>query len=419
MDLKKFYDAANKAEGAVQTLAAQIDTLFEADKLDEALKLRPSMDKAKAEAKDAQQLYLSMQAATLPEGDPGRKFVKTGEDKEPKEAQDIRASAEYRRVWFDALKNGVTVKSIKAGQHSHERYHLLTDILSETGDGGDQGGNLLPVDFDVTIRELMRTFVDLAVPSIVNVEDVTAYSGWRAIEQGGPATPFASHTENSGITEATAPEFSQVPYTIVEYAGYIPVVTNLLSDTPAAIMAYLGRWFARKAALTDTYYIAAALTAIEGAETYETDVTDYKKALQGIKTMLNKTLDPAVSASASIICNQTGLDFLDQLEDGVGRALLQPDVTLATGFRVKGRPVVVVPDANLANFNANLRTGFWIGDGREWLTHFRRQPYAMDATTIGGDAWRYNNTEVRGIMRFDDVVFDALAMDLLDVTLPV
>ena len=104
MDLKKFYDAANKAESAVQTLAAQIDTLFEADKLDEALKLRPSLDKAKAEAKDAQQLYLSMQAATLPEGDPGRKFVKTGEDKEPKEVQDIReraATGEFDDIFED------------------------------------------------------------------------------------------------------------------------------------------------------------------------------------------------------------------------------------------------------------------------------------------------------------------------------
>jgi len=418
MDLKKFYDAANKAEARVESLAKQISELFDADKNDEALKLRPQLDAAKAEAKEAHQLYLSMQAATLPEGDPGRKFVKAGGDPEPKEAADIRASAEYKRVWFDALRNGVSIKSIKSGQASGERYHLLMDVLTETGDSGDQGGNLLPEDQNVNIIELQRKYVDLAIPSIVNVEDVTAYSGWRAIEQGGPDTPFASHTGNTGITEATAPQFSQVPYTIVEYAGYIPVVTNLLNDTPAAIMAYLGRWLAKKAALTNTYYIAALLTAIEGAETYETDQTDYTKTLGSIKTMLNKTLDPAISAVASLIVNQDGLDLLDQLEDGTGRPLLQPDVALATGFRVKGRPVVVVPTAQLANFGGNTRTPIYIGDGTAWLTHFRRQPYAMDATTVGGDAWRYNNTEVRGIMRFGDVVMDAAAMHCLDVTLP-
>lgn len=413
MELKKYFDAANKAEARVQNIAAQINDLFEADKTDEALKLRPQLDAAKTEAKDAHQLYLSMQAATLPEGDPGRKFVRAGGDTEPKEVQDIRASAEYKRVWFEAFRNGVTVKSIKGGQSSHERYHLLTDVLTETGDSGDEGGNLLPEDFDVTIKELMRKQVDLADPAIVNIEDVTAYSGWRAIEQGGPATPFASHTENQTITEATAPQFSQVPYTIVEYAGYIPIVSNLLKDTPAAIMAYLGRWLAKKAALTNTYYIAALLAAVS-----DTNVTDYKLTLSAIKTLLNKTLDVAISVGASIYCNQSGLDLMDQLEDGVGRPLLQPDPSLATAFRVKGRPVVVIPTAQFADTDGSTKTQIAIGDGREWLTHFRRQPFAMDATTVGGDAWRFNNTEVRGIMRFDDVVMDASAMHILHITLP-
>jgi HK97 family phage major capsid protein len=204
-----------------------------------------------------------------------------------------------------------------------------------------------------------------------------------------------------------------VTYTIVEYAGYIPVVTNLLSDTPVAIMAYLGRWLARKAALTNTYIIATLLKAVS-----DTNITDATTLLSAIKTMLNKTLDPAVSAGASIFCNQTGLDLMDQLEDGVGRPMLQPDPSLATGYRVKGRPVVVIPTAQFADTDASTKTQIGIGDGREWLTFFRRLPFEMSATTIGGDAWRYNNTEVRGILRADAKVMDSGAMGLLHIALP-
>jgi HK97 family phage major capsid protein len=413
MNLKRFYDAANEAEARVQTIAAQINDLFEKNQNEEALKLKESLDKAKTNATQAHQLYLSMLAATQGDGDPAKRFVPMGGDHEPAAITELRASPEYKLVFFDALRNGVTIKEIKAGRYSSEKYGLLLNALTETGDSGHEGGNLLPIEFDNKIRELMRTFTDLANPAWFNIEDVTAYSGWRAVEQGGPAAPFAAHTENQTMAEAVDPEFSQVTYTIVEYAGYIPVVTNLLSDTPAAIMAYLGRWLAKKAALTNTSIIATLIKAIS-----DTNVTDYTETLKAIKTMLNKTLDPAVSAGAAIFLNQSGLDLLDQLDDGLGRPMLQPDPTLATGFRVKGRPVVTIPTTQFADTDTNTKTQIAIGDGREWLTFFRRMPFEMSATTIGGDAWRFNNTEVRGILRADAKVMDAAAMGLLHITLP-
>jgi HK97 family phage major capsid protein len=134
--------------------------------------------------------------------------------------------------------------------------------------------------------------------------------------------------------------------------------------------------------------------------------------------MLNKTLDPAISAGASLFMNQSGLDLLDQLVDGNDRPLLQPDPTLATAYRVKGRPVVVIPNGLFADTDGNTKTQIGIGGGREWLTFFRRMPFELATTNIGGDAWRFNNTEVRGIMRCATVVMDAAAMGLLHVTLP-
>ena len=413
MNLKKLLDAVNAAEARVQQIAAQINTHFEKDELEEALKLRELLDKAKEDAKNANLLYASMRDAVTSDGDVASRFVPASADRETQEVKDLRASPEYMKLFFDALANGVTPKSIKSGQHSIQKYGMLLNVLTETGDSGDEGGNLLPTDFDTKIKELMRTYTNLAQPQWFNIEEVSTYTGWRAVEQAGPLLPFAAHTENQTIAAAEDPEFSRVTYTVVEYAGYIPVVTNLLSDTAIRIMNYLGRWFAKKVALTNTSIIATLLKAVS-----DTNVTDPDLAFAGIKTLLNKTLDPAVSAGASIFMNQSGLDMLDQMEDGQGKPILQPDNTLATGNRIKGRPVVVIPTALFADTDTSTKTQIAIGDGREWLTFFSRMPFEMDATTIGGDAWRYHNTEVRGIMRADAKVMDASSMGLLHITLP-
>ncbi len=412
MNLKKFYDAANAAEARVQEIAAQINDLFEKNQNEEALKLKESLDQAKVNASQAHELYLSMLAATQGSEDPAKRFVPMGGDKEPKEKAELRASPEYKQVFFEALKNGVSIKSILSGQHSAEKYGLLLNALTETGDSGDEGGNLLPSDFDNKIRELLRFYINLADPAYVNIEDVTAYSGWRAVEQGKPAAAFAAHTENQTMAEAADPEWSKVTYTIVEYSGYIPIVTNLLSDAPAPIMAYLGRWLAQKAALTYNSLIIALMQAHS-----HTDVTDSTTVLAKIKTSLNRTLDPAISVVSKVWVNQYGLDLLDSLDDGTGRPLLQPDPSQETAFRVKGRQLVVLPDAQWANTDTNTKIYIGIGDGRQFLTCFRRMPFEMMATTVGGDAWRYNNTEVKGILRTNVVVMDAGGFDLLHVTL--
>ena len=54
------------------------------------------------------------------------------------------------------------------------------------------------------------------------------------------------------------------------------------------------------------------------------DVTNGLEAFDKIKYALNVTLDPAISATVLIFCNQSGIDLMDQLDDGVGRPILQP-----------------------------------------------------------------------------------------------
>lgn len=60
MNLKLFLDTAVKAEARVQQIAAQIDQLFEAGDTAKALELKPQLDTARADAKAANEMYVSM-----------------------------------------------------------------------------------------------------------------------------------------------------------------------------------------------------------------------------------------------------------------------------------------------------------------------------------------------------------------------
>jgi HK97 family phage major capsid protein len=415
MNLKPYYDAVVTAEARVQDLAGQINALFEKNQTEDALKLRPDLDLAKATAKNANDLYLSMRDAVGEGQTPAQRFVPASGTPDPQTPiKDVRATPEYFSAFFSAFRSGASPRSIKAGMHRAEQYNILLNALTETGGNpvGEEGGFLLPVEFDNKIRELMRQFKDLAMPQYFNIETVTAYSGWRAVEQAAAALPFAAIVENVTLAATESPVFSKLEYTIVDYGGYLPVTNDLLSDTPVNLMTYLAGWFAKKVVLTNNSLILAAINALTPVA-----VTDYKTSLQYIKTALNKTLDPDIAAGATIFTNQSGLDVLDQLDDGTGRPLLQPDVSNATEFRVKGRELVVLSDAQWP-LKTGTKARVAIGDGRQLLTFFRRQAFEMAATTIGGDAWRLNNTEVRGIMRADVVTMDADAMSVLDVTVP-
>jgi HK97 family phage major capsid protein len=415
MNLKKFFDAANAAEARVQSIAAQINDLFEKGQTEEALKLRPSLDAAKAEAKEAHQLYLSMQAATVSDGDPAQRFVPVGGESEPAAVRDLRASNEYMRDFFAALRLGASPKTVLNGQHSGERFGRLMNALTETGGAppGAEGGFLLPVDFDTTIKSFRRLAVDLS--QYVTVETVTTMAGWRAMEVASAALPFAAIADApapvfplSRLAEMENPGFQRVNYALVDYGGFLPIANNLLSDTPSAIMQYLGRWCGRKESLTNTNLIwtLALATLVPVPNAIAGDV------FVAIDTALNVTLDPAISASASIFTNQNGFGLMDSITDGVGRKLLQADPTNPTQMQYKGRPIVVVPTAQMPDLALNTAP-VAVGDGRELIMHFTTGVGQMDSTTVGGGAWRSNDTEIRYIMRADDAAVDANAVVLI------
>lgn len=387
--------------------------------VDEAKTLLEAKNVKDAKAKNAEiaELNDQIEAIQALEAQAARGVVEnlTTEDAETANAADaskaerldmIRKKPEYTNAWVHAIRNHATVKDVMAAPG----YAPLRNALTVTGGDpvGEDGGFLVPIEFDNLIWELRREYTALA--DLVTVETVNGYSGWRAVEKAALTTGFASLTEAEAVpTVNPAPKFTKVPYALVGYGGLLEVSNDLLNDSPVTLMRYLASWFARKSVLTENSLILALLKALA--------VTpfDNTKKITPLRTALNKALDPAISKRAVILTNQSGFDYLDQQVDTTGRPLLQPDVVNQTQYKALGRPVTVLSDALLPNKAGTNEIPVFVGDFKEYIDLFRRGALEMASTNIGGSAFANATTLVRGITRLDAVKIDASAAVFMEI----
>lgn len=359
------------------------------------------IQKQQAAIADMNQRMTALQASYNALKDSAEAGLTPMQPAEPKSRKEMRASNEYARAFCYALRNGISPRKGRGDEHCK----ILYDAMTEGGGdpAGEDGGFLVPVDIDNMIHELRRDLNPLS--ALFNTETVTAPTGWRVIDTA-PSSAMPSIDEMGTVANnSDQPVFAKVTYALTKYGLRIPVSNELMKDEAANLMAYLGRWFAKKLILTENSLLIAALGTPSTALTSGTIEAD-----AAIKTILNKTLDPAISANAVILTNQSGFDALDQLVDLNGRGLLQPDPTNATMMRMFGRRVVAVSDAQLPNLSTNSYAPFYIGDMKEFATLFSKEGFEVASTDIGGDAWAKDSTEVRGIVRLCVSKFDTAAV---------
>ncbi len=326
--------------------------------------------------------------------------------REPQQSRtlaDMLRSNEYARAFAYAIQHGVSRKNGR----DNERVKILYDALTESGGSptGTDGGFLVPEDIDHTIREVRRSLDPLA--ALFNEETVTAPTGWR-VRDTAPTKGLVDVDEMGQIDDDDdQPAFAKVPYSCTKKALILPVSNELMTDNVANLFSYLGRWFAKKLVITENSMLVTALRTL-------TATSIASNPMAGLKYALNKGLDPAISALATVILNQSGFDILDNLLDGNDRPLLQPDPTSATVKRFSGRPMHPVSYATLADVTSGspevTTTDLFIGDGKEFATLFRCGGYELASTDIGGSAWRTDSTELRGITRLGVSKFDTAAM---------
>ena len=133
-------------------------------------------------------------------------------------------------------------------------------------------------------------------------------------------------------------EIKSTDWKLQSYAGKYTTSRDLLMDAQYDWIGELRSSLNELRDNTDDALIAQALNTNPGHTKTATD------ALADIKTALNVNLKPNDSANAQIVLTQSAFDALDQIKDGFGRPMLQPDPTNATSGRLFGKTVIVVAD---------------------------------------------------------------------------
>lgn len=329
---------------------------------------------------------------------------KKEEEAKEKAADDVRREPEYARAWAKALRAGLSVKRSRGV----EGYEILHKALTVTGGttAGEDGGYLVPKDFDDAIVRETKDYVDLS--SLFNVETVNAYSGWRAIEVAGLRTKLPQVGENTAIGKNNQPKFKKVEYAVKKYGDRLVVSSELMEDNTAGLIQYLAGWFGPKYILTKNDLL---LTILKGMTFTAQDAATDKDKVKAIKSILNTKLNTAHSRGAVLLTNQNVYDEMDNWVDGQNRPMLVPDVS-GEFDRFKGRKVVYADNDLIGTHTATTKTydPLFIGNLKAAATLFQRKAMEVAATDVGGDAWANDAYELRCLCRMDAQEVDDTAV---------
>lgn len=315
----------------------------------------------------------------------------------------IRGDNEYMQAFQKALNTHQTPETARA----QEEYNPLTKALTITGGStvGEDGGFLVPLDFDKKIIQETKDFFDIA--ALCNTEVVTTNSGWRAVEVAGQRTKLPKVDEMATIGKTNQPKFKKVTYTLSQYGDRLPVSNQLIQDVDY-LMTYLAGWFGPKLVLTRNDLILTMLKTLTfTAQTASTDAAKVK----AIKSILNKGLNTAHSRGAVLLTNQNVYDEMDGWAESSGKPLLVPDIN-SDFSRFKGRPVHYADNDEIGVITkaSTSYDPLFIGNLKAFATLFDRGVLEMASTNVGGDAWATNSTEIRVICRLDAQVIDSTAV---------
>lgn len=273
---------------------------------------------------------------------------------------------------------------------------------------GEAGGFIVPTDEQTKINELKRALNPLS--ALVRVENVNTMSGTRVLEKASDMTPFASVAELATVGEIDGPKFTQVKYAIKKFAGILPISEELLADSDQNLLAYVNGWLAKKSVATENAQILAVLKTLTKAPLTNLD---------GIKDLLNVTLDPTISLMSSVLTNQDGFNFLDKQKDTDGRYLLQPNPLDSTQKLLFGKPVTVVSNKVLptdTSVASAKKAPVIIGSFTDAVVLFNRQATTLTGTSVGGDAWKRDSYDVKAVTRIDVQKFDDKAVVFGELT---
>jgi len=377
----------------LDTMKSEVRTLIAEDKTQEA-KDKMSEVRTLQEKVDLQRELEDTEARGLGSG----KELNDDGNVDERDMQELES--EYRGIFL----RGIRRRSISGEQRSVVSEYERREVMNEGGTNpaipdGDSG-LVVPKDVQTSINELMRASYDLS--QYVNMQNVSMLSGSRVLEKEEDMTAFTAVDEYGTIGNTDNPKFTPVAYAVKKYAGILPMTNELLADNDANLLEYVKAWIAKKARFTRNSHIIALVKT--WTATAFANVAAINKAL-------NVTLDPAISVTAMIWTNQDGFDWLDNQVDGMGRPILQEDITQPGRKMFKGRPIVVLSNKLLPSKTGTPdKAPFVVGNFKEAVVFFNRRFFELASTNIGGSAFTRDTTDLRTIIRHDTKKWDDKAI---------
>lgn len=284
------------------------------------------------------------------------------------------------------IKNGfkIIADAIKTGK-----------FVNELGEGLKTGGlngedYLLPEDVKLEINKYKQEL--LSAKELVTVIPTFALSG--TFNWGKNPTDGLIDFEDGGeVDSSKVPEFVQEKWAVKWKGAIIPISTILQGAEQAGLMPFINYWFTRRAVIS------------ENKDIFDAFKTNYKsgtpKALadeKALRKSINKDLDPIFTKSANmvVVTNQSGFDYLDSLEDGNNRPLLQPDPTQPTQKLYKGHPVKVYSNTQLPNIDSTHAPIIY-GSTKDALWFIEYMNYYFDSDNGKGMGFTKNQTLLKVI----------------------
>ncbi|MEE6637556.1 phage major capsid protein [Limosilactobacillus pontis] len=210
----------------------------------------------------------------------------------------------------------------------------VSDSIRRDNNIGLSAGSVIIPETILTPEHEVHQFPRLG--SLVRTIKVSTTTGKLPVFQTS-TDKLSLHTEFTPSERHAAPEIKPINWDLKTYTGNYAFSQDLISDSSYNWQSELQ---SRLQELKDNTQDDLIINALTNGVT-ATKATDL---VNDIKTALNVSLKPQDSAAASIILSQSAFNELDQMKDQMGRPLVQPDVTKATGQTILGKTVIVVDD---------------------------------------------------------------------------
>ena len=359
------------------------------------LQAQEQIEDAEKAAKDLEDLTKELTIAKAMEAAEAQNFA---DDFAPIEAPKAKADKKIVNRAFNKLVFGRTMSDDEKQALQSRGIIDAAGTPGQVGATPGKGGYLVPVEQIAELLEFRRQYT--ALKDQCSVQSVSTTSG-NMPTIGQETGKLVAFEELNEINQEDL-DFGQLKFSITDYGDIIPVSNQILADADIDLMSLIGRRFALKSINAENEKVLAALP------TSATTIKDWK----GITKALNVTLDPAISASAKILTNQDGLEWLNELTDSNGRPLLTQSLADPSKYVFRGREIVVVSNSLLT---ANSAIPFYVGSISDAVAFFERQGVELAVSADAG--FSKNATYIRAVERFGVTAADSDAVAYLTVSI--